>query len=225
MPTQCFGILKGKRVRVTELDDCGAPVPGGSFVVSDGFVTVTLGAELESGDEFVQKNADGALCINQRDPDLLKRLNVTINWCRVDPDIVSLITGSPVELDGGGDTVGFRIEEGRADTKWALELWTGIAGQLCGEDGFPFYGYILLPFVLGSSFGDLTIENAAVTFDTTGYTSGSSGWGVGPFEPIGTPDSPGPLDDAIGPLQHAVLRTVQVPPPDAECGAQTLPTS
>jgi len=222
MTTQCFSVVRGKRVRVTELDACGIPVIGGSFAVSDGFIQVAITAELESGDEFIQKNANGALCINDRSPDALKRLNVIVDWCRVDPDVVSLITINPVEVNGGsgGDVVGFRIQEGSADTNWGLEVWTGLGGDACGDD--VEYGYLLIPYITGATLGDITVENGAATFQTTGYTHGNSGWGVGPYEVIGTNASPTVLDDAIGATDHALLRVVSVDPPAAACGAQVL---
>lgn len=217
MATTCFGVVRGKRVRVTELNACSVPVSGGSFVVSSGFIQATIESDVEDGDEYVQKNADGALCINERAPDSLKRLNITIDWCKVDPDIVNLITGYPQEMDGA-DAVGFRIEEGQADTRWALEIWTGLSDQECAA-GAVQYGYLLIPNITGSTLGEITIENAAATFQTTGYTEGRSGWDVGPYDVIGSPA--GPLDLAISSTQHALLRTTEVTPPTAVCGAQT----
>jgi hypothetical protein len=93
MPTECFTPIRGRRARITELDECGEVAATGSFVVSEGFITVTLSVENESGDEYIQKNAAGKLCVNERNPDALKRLNTEIDWCQVDPDIVALILG------------------------------------------------------------------------------------------------------------------------------------
>lgn len=219
MATQCFKPLRGKRVRVTELDVCGNPVTGNSFVVSDGFVTVALTSELEEGDEYIQKNADGRLCINERAPDSLKRLTVTIDWCEVDPELIQLITGYPPEMDGA-DAVGFRIQSGESDTNWGLEVWTGLAGAAC-EDGDVTYGYLLIPYITGSTLGDYSIGNEVANFQTTGYTVDGSGWGVGPYDVIGgTPGTP--LDVAIGATDHALLRTTTTPPPAAQCGAQVI---
>jgi hypothetical protein len=219
MATKCFSVVRGKRVRVTELDDCGEPLFGGDFVVSDGFVQVALTAELEEGDEYIQKNADGRLCINLKNPDSLKRLNVTVDWCNVDPELISVVTGLPVELDGA-DAVGFRIQSGEYDKKWALEVWTGLGEDSCDEAGDLEYGYLLVPFVTGSTFGDITIANATTTFQTMGFTKGNSGWGVGVYDVIGSP--PGPLDDPMGPTDLALLRVTTVAPPAAVCGAQTI---
>lgn len=218
MPTQCYTTVRGKAVRVTQLDECGAVAD--LFVVSDGFISVTLTAEIESGDEFIQKNANGALCVNERSPDELKRLNVNVDWCQVDPDIISLITGFPVELDGT-DAVGFRVETGQNNEKWALEVWTGLSGDQCAEEGACF-GYILVPFVAGAQFGDIVVENAAATFTTTGYTEANSQWGLGPWDVIGDPAAP--LDVAIAANQIALLRKTCVAPPTAVCGSQAVPS-
>lgn len=132
MAANCYGVVRGKRVRVTRLDSCGAfPVPttANSLVTSSGFVSIQYSPDYEAGDEIIQKNADGALCINDRTCDVFKRTNVTISFCNVDPDLFSLITGNSVEVDGSGNDVGFRIAEGVTCNQFALELWTGIDGQ------------------------------------------------------------------------------------------------
>lgn len=219
MATVCFGVVRGKRVRVTELNVCGVPVTGNSYVVSEGFVQATITADIEDGDQYVQKNANGALCINLRSPDALKRLNVTVDWCKVDPDIINLVTGNPLEMSGA-DAVGFRIQEGPADARWALELWTGLDDDEECTGGEQLYGYLLLPRLTGSTIGDITIENGVTTFQTNGYTESNPGWGVGPYDVIGTPAAP--LDVAMAAVDHALLRTTEVAPPTAVCGAQTL---
>lgn len=220
----CFRMVRGTRLRVTQLDECGNP--DGLYVVTKGFVQVALSSEIEAGDEFVEKNADGDLCINERSPDNLKRLTAEIDWCEVDPDLISIITGFPVEEgESPGDSVGIRVEEGPLNSHWALEMWTRLTGGACGEDG-QCYGYYLIPFLTGGMIGDQTIANAAATFQTTGsYTSGGSGWGVGPWDVIGTDVAPTPLDDPITAVQHELLRVTCVAPPEPSCGAAAIPTS
>ena len=132
MAASCYGVVRGKRVRVTRLDSCGAfPVPttANSLVTSSGFVSVQFSPDYEAGEEIIQKNADGALCVNDRTCDVFKRTNVTISFCNVDPDIMSLVTGNSIEVDGSGNDVGFRVSEGITCNQFALELWTGIDGQ------------------------------------------------------------------------------------------------
>lgn len=218
MATTCFAPIRGKTVRVTELD-CGVPVTGNAVVVTDSFVTVSMESEYEEGTEYVQKNANGDLCINERAPDALKRFTVTIDWCRVDPDLFSMVTGAELELDGA-DVVGFRDSEGINDSEFALELWTGVAGQAgCGTGAL--YGYLLLPRLTGGTYGEFTIEDGStVSFQTIAYTVGNSGWGVGPYDVIGSPA--GPLDVAITASQHRLVRVTEVAPPASACGASVV---
>jgi hypothetical protein len=102
-------------------------------------------------------------------------------------------------------------------------VWTDLAGNVCDEAGNKCYGYTLLPLATGAALGDVTIENASATFQTTGYTEGHSGWGVGPWDVIGSPA--GPLDEAMASDEHALIRTTCVAPPAAVCGAQEIPGS
>lgn len=223
MATQPFTPIRGRRVRVTELDECGNVNLDGQYVVSAGFIMATLGFENESGDEYVQKNAAGDLCVNERTADALKRLTVQIDWCQVDPDVVALITGFAVELDSL-DAVGFRVTEGKYDTRFAVEIWTDLAGNVCDAQGNKCYGYLLLPQVTGAAIdGDLVVENANMTFATSGYSEANSPWGVGPWDVIGDPAAP--LDDAIASDEHLLFRTTCAAPPAAVAGAQEIPGS
>lgn|SRR5690606_8750221 len=228
MPTVCYAPIGGKVVRVTEVDACGAPVPGGQYVVSSGFVSLAISAEVESGTEYLQKNANGDLCVNERAPDSLKRLNLTVDWCNIDPDIVSLITGWPTIEDADGNIVGYDIVSGANDKTFAIELWSRVAGNACSEDGLPLWHYTLLPFVTGATLGgDLTFADATTTLQTTGYTQSGSQWGVGPWDVTGDPNAPTPLEDPVGADTQGRLIVVTLDPPTPSCGAQTItsPTS
>lgn len=128
MAANSFSVVRGKRVRVTRLNSCGAyPVPTttNSLVTSAGFISVQYALDYEAGDEHIQKNANGDLCINDKSNDLFKRVNVTISFCEVDPDLFSLVTGNTLEVDSAGIDVGFRVSEGVTASAFALELWAG----------------------------------------------------------------------------------------------------
>lgn len=129
MASNPFSVVRGKRVRVTRLNGCGAfPVPTttNSFVTSSGFISVQYSLDWEDGDEHIQKNANGDLCINDRSCDQFKRVMVTISFCEVDPDLFSLVTAATLEVDSSGIDVGFRVSEKGACSNFALELWSGL---------------------------------------------------------------------------------------------------
>lgn len=134
MAATCYQIVRGKRIRVTRLDACGAPpaaLAANGNVVSSGFITVAYAFDYEDGDEFIQKNANGDLCINDRSNDVFKRVMVTIDFCGVDPDLLSLVTGSSLVVDSvSGIDQGIDIDETTMGTSnFAFELWGGIDGQ------------------------------------------------------------------------------------------------
>ena len=223
MSTRSMKIVRGKRVRVTRLGACGEPPETAepcSYVVTKGFVTVTMEPQNEEGEELLLLTADGELCINDQSKHNFKRWNLSIELCDVDPELVSLLTRVTLETDANGDVVGFRSLEGRIDEEFAFELWSGVGEQDCvdGEE----YGYMLFPFVAGGTFSDLTIENgvATVTIENA-FTKTGGLWDVGPYDVV--PDEYGaasPLGVAIQPGEHHVQRLTTIAPPAATVGCQ-----
>ena len=223
MTTRSMKIVRGKRVRITRLNPCGeAPAYGEpcAYVVSKGFVTVTMSPQNEEGAEFVLLNADGELCVNDHAQHNFKRWQLAIELCDVDPELVSLITRVTLETDADGKVVGFRSSEGRVNEEFAFELWSGVGEQDCadGEE----YGYMLFPFVAGGVFDDLTIENGVATLTVTNAFTRTGGlWGVGPYDVV--PDeygAPSPLGVPIQPGEHHVQRLTTIAPPSPTVGCQ-----
>lgn len=228
MSTTCFSVVRGKRLRITRLDECGNPPEDetpNSLVVTKGFISVGLSAVSADGTDISQMNADGDLCVNDRSRDQFRRWDLDIELCDVDPALLSMLTNVTVEEDWDGNVVGIRQPEGSTVDSFALELWTGVPGEDClpGQDAT--YGYLLLPFVIGGSLGDVTVENGNTTFSVSAFTKGGGGWGVGPFDVVAEDalNTPGRLDLPIAAGEHMVLRTTTVAPPDPECGAQAMP--
>jgi hypothetical protein len=227
--TQCFNIVRGKVMRVTALDECcsihvGSP-PACEVAVSDGLISVAMTAEIEAGEEIRDRNWAGALCVVDRSPDEFVRWTLEFTFCQVDPSMVTLLTGAPVELGGVGglEAVGFRSRQGRIETKAAVELWSGTSPVECGPGETPSYGYTLLPCVVGGAIGDLTIENGRADFTVSGaFTQGGGGWGVGPYDVISTGGLPSPLADPMQTDEHHLLRLTDVAPPEAACECLSL---
>lgn len=188
MSTRCFAPLLGKRIRVTTLDTCGNPPASATpnaFLATDGFISVSLSAEVEDGAEIIQRKADGSLCVNEKFASSFKRFTVEMEFCGVNPSLVSMVTNAKPYLDWLGNTAGFTVGEGTIVKPFALELWTGLAGAQCAPGAFAG-GYLLLPYVMGGTPGDITVNGAdSVTFSLKGaYTKGGNGWGVGPYQVV-----------------------------------------
>lgn len=219
MATKKLRSIKGRVARITRLDQCGAPVFGTcGFVVTEGFISVTYSREEEAGDEYLQKNAWGTFCINEKDPDLTKWWNVSIVFCEVDPDVLDIIGGAtPVVF--GSDTIGATFGPNAPVGKFGLEVWTKAVGQGACAGGLPEWGYFLLAEVRnGKVDGDITIENAALTLTLTGEgVSASDAWGTGPHG-----DNPMKVVSGFPAGDQLAIVKTDVQPPAPTDGCQPL---
>lgn len=228
MATQCFTPIKGKRIRVTQLDECGRITPTSQSIVTDGFITVNLSGEIEDGNEILVRNANGAICINEKQSDSFKRLTVEIQFCDVNPSLMAVLTNAQEYADYAGDVAGFTVAEGEMTGKFALELWTGLAGQACGEGG-EASGYMLLPLVNAGTMGDLEIgaENA-ITFSLSNATTrGGNTWGTGPYLVMNDSTGPSPvaayLPTPLDSDDHLLIVQTDLAPPPAACEPGVVP--
>lgn len=218
MGTKMLKSLKGRTIRLTRLDACGAPVVGAcSSIVSEGFITVSYAAEVEAGDQYLQKNAWGDLCISEKDPDRTKWVNIGLSLCEVNPDILTLVGGGTAVTDGT-DTIGASFGVDGALDAFALEVWTKQAGRSCAGSA-PEWGYFVAPFVTnGNLDGSIDISNAALTVGLKGEgQQATDDWGVNPY-------GDNPLLAVAGfPAGDfwAVVRTT-VAPPEATDGCVAL---
>jgi hypothetical protein len=170
--TKRYNPIKGRILRVIVLNECGVPVTGddGGVVIVSGFTQVGSSAQYETGDEFITKTADGALCVNEKDADILKRFELTLDLCSIDPGLVAN-TVSPARLLTASESptgTGFALAEGAATTHWSLEVWQRVAGAgACDASGQPLYVYNAWPHLTNGKIGDYEIALAPSTLQIT----------------------------------------------------------
>lgn len=231
MPTVCATPFKVPKLRATRLDECGAVVEGDcSTVVTDGTITVEIAREYEDREDFFKKNGDGVFCVKETDPPILKWINLTMTMCNVDPYLVNLVAGEEVLEDDATppNVIGFRNTEGSsALVNVAIEVWTRTTGGACGP-GETRFGYLLFPWVIEGTIGDLTLENGAADFILTARTRSGSPWGVGPYTvqesaAVATLGDPLPFYQIVGDLDHEEWIWTTLEPPVASCGCIALP--
>jgi hypothetical protein len=231
MATICATPFKVPRLRATRLDECGVPVEGEcSTVVTDGTITVEIAREYEDREDFFKKNGDGVFCVKETDPPILKWINLTMTMCDVDPHLVNLVAGEEVLEDDATEpnVIGFRVTEGSAAlVNVAIEVWTRTTGGACGPNETR-YGYLLFPWVIEGTIGDLTLENGAADFILTARTRSGSPWGVGPYTVqesalAATLGDPLPFYQIVGDLDHEEWIWTTLAPPVASCGCIALP--
>lgn len=228
MGTVCFTAFNGRAMRVTRVDACGRPLYGvAAQVVTDGFVSIGMSGEVREGTEIEMVNAAGNLCLSQKGADQLKWLSVEANFCQVDPDLVSLFQPNNTKLlDYAGNTIGYAESDlQNIDVGVAIEVWADVAGEdLCDNpDAGQTWAYFLLPWVVGGTMGDQTIENAGLTTTINSRTKRNGKWGVGPYDVMAaTAETVGPMLVPVGAREHRRVFLTSVAPPDPLCGAQPL---
>lgn len=241
MASRCWASVRGEVARFTKLNNCCEPVNTACGVVTtDGFISVVLTQEIEAAQVITVKNAADKVCVYDPGCDSLLDLQAVISLCKVNPELIGLMTGQEVVLDYAGVAVGTRRSTDlNCDNRFALELWTDIPNQACepntGGASLKDYGYFLVPCLRSATItGDITIDGAnAVSVELTAKTTIPSLWGTGPVNetldsydvvPIDAANTPGHLLTAIGPTDHDNLQLTTIPPPvvPVDCGCRPL---
>lgn len=219
MAAKCVSLIKACRLRLVKLDVCGAPVVGAkSVLVSDGFIRVQAKAVIETGQEFKQKNACGEYCINETDCDLLTRYDLSVDYCNIDPDAVSMTTSQRL-ISAAGTSIGFASGETvDCDAGYSMELWQKPSGANACDTGVQEWMYWAFPWIDSGTIGDLTFENGPFTFTVNSKTKGvkaAGQWGANNLGPFGVI----PTGEGFQVGEHVMGFLTDVQPPDAVCGA------
>lgn len=230
MATKKWSSVRSCVARLTKLDTCGRPLPVGSpcaYLVTKGYVTINYSPEISEAEEIEVRNACGEICVSDPGCDSLNYISIEVQYCQVDPDAFSMMTGYETVLDYTGTSVGNRISDViSCDEGYALEAWSRIPGSQCEDAAAEGqWGYFLAPWVNGGTIGEFSLTNDAATFSYTGRTSKGSGWREGPW-PVDQQDAlgtPGGLLTPIGPRDHMDIHLTTIAPPDITDGCQAMP--
>jgi hypothetical protein len=100
------GSLFALGMRLTKLDDTGAPLVGANTCyTTEALVTVGIGLEYEEGDEILQRAGSGRICLYYKAPDTLKQGTISdLSVCSPDPNILQFLIGGDVIGTGGSGT-------------------------------------------------------------------------------------------------------------------------
>lgn len=215
-------------MRIVRVDTCGIPVTGtGSLVVvTKGFVQVQNEPQYEDGEEFFERTADGTPCVNQKDDPVLKRFQLTIDFCEVNTTAFAYIASArELTVNAAGVTgQGFAFAEGQPTNRYSLEVWQKVAGSgACDASGNQRYIYNAWPNLGASKVGSYTIENGRSTFQVVsesqaGSTTAVTGWNNGP----GSSTSWLPTGETLGAGEHWLWGVTTTAPPSPACNPATL---
>lgn len=201
---------------------CGIVKGANNAVASTAIVRLQSTPEYETGDEFIQKNGCGDICLYVKNADKLKRMNLTLELCTRDMQMLELLTGGQLILSGT-EVIGFsRRGVGAADPNpVSIELWTraiptGTSGA-CPETGAAQASWWRWVYPRATfTLGDVTHENGIGLVSLTGFADPNPFWTNGPFN-----DWPGNAFPDPDSPEHFVLDTVG--PPTTQCGYISVP--
>lgn len=154
------GSLFALGMRVTKLDAAGAPLVGPTnSYTTDALIQAQIGLEYEDGEEIIQKNGAGRICLTYKANDSLKRGTITgLQVCTPDPNILQFMVGGNV-LERGDQQVGYQAPEVGSDPNpngFSLELWT----RAIIDGAFAGYFWWVLPRANVRPTGEWTLSGA-----------------------------------------------------------------
>jgi len=231
-----FPIFKGLAMRATRIDACGKPIEGdGNRLVTKGFISVQLTPVMRARQEPEQIAADGLVCFSGTTPATRKWHTVEVQFCGVDPELISMLTGYEKVL-GYDDAVIGMGDLPDVDDEYgvAIEVWTGgDSDDDCPEplddtvfgatDGGKTNGYLLFGAREWMPTGNMLINDGIATFGLSGITYRIPQWGRGPYNVL--QDKTGKASRLkVGPgnKRHYTLLRTKVAPPKPTDGAVKL---
>lgn len=172
------------RLRVTELGATGAPVTGASSgFVSDQMIELADSPDIETGQEILVRTGDGSLCVDYRDPNLVKRRLLTLSVCGVQDELFELLVGALL-IQSGGNTIGHADPVlGAIPNPYgvALEGWSKNLVGGTTDATLPYFRW-LYPRTYGWTRGEDRLLNGHLAWTFNGIAIENAGMrATGPF--------------------------------------------
>lgn len=218
----CLGSARVCALRVTRLDaNCNIVKGANNAVASSAIVRLQSSPEYETGDEFLQKNGCGDICLYIKALDKLKRMNLQMDLCTRDMELIELLTGASLYTIDGAVSGLSRRGIGEADPdRVSVELWTkaiptGQSGACTQGNGATWWRWVYPAATF--TLGDVTHENGIGLVTLSGFADPNPNWYNGPFNDW-------PADEAfdINSPEHFILDSDG--PPATTCGYITVPS-
>lgn len=210
----CGASIQACAERIAVLEQDGVPLPGsGHLYVTDALVKLEATPVYYKGVEIEVPNACGNLCVNYKARDVLKRYDLALELCSIDPELEAMLVGGE-SFTSGGLTVGGSVPAvGTIGAPYgvSVELWSKhiVDGD---QDGVhPWIHWVIPRSYWQPGKNTWDVNHMQRLFD--GFTSENPNWFNGPSN-----DWTFSSDRSI-----AWAFTTTIPTP--ACGAQTLPAS
>lgn len=186
-------------IRVTQLTEGGAPVTGASSgYVTESAISLGISITTEDGDSLVQKNGCGDICATLNEPDKIKGIELSAEFCQLDAYLLKLLTGAELFTEGL-NAIGFQFAAvGSTPAPICFEGWSKAWDgdhQAVVPATSPDAAYIhwVFPYTRWVQ-GDLTLEHDLMVVPAT--AKGAENPSIGDTGPYG--DWPTAVETAGG---------------------------
>jgi hypothetical protein len=180
--TDCLPQVHCCAMRVGALDISGVPLPGAeNLYVTNSMTKVTLKPVYETGNEITERNACGAVVVDYKSPDSLKRADIEIEIVTPDPFLHQLLADGGVAFAASAGGTGFQYPPIGQITGYgvSIELWTKRINNGALDSTFP-YAWWALPKVQNLKLGDREFSETAQKTIFTGECYENAAWFDGP---------------------------------------------
>lgn len=212
--SRCTGSIQAVRLRVCRLLADGTPDAGAdNLYVTDALIKVDWKLVLKAGTSYELANGSDNLCINYQARDRIKSVDLTMELCVLDAELIELLTGAHI-ITIGGEHRGWSLPDPDEDldNEVSIEVWSlamdGDEQAVIGSDlAYHRWVWPRTTWV----FGDGSLANEPLRVPVSGRGRSNSNFGDGPGNDF-------PWGAISGPMGEFLDDSV----PDATCGYQTL---
>lgn len=218
----CYTPLLACRLRVALLAANGAPSAGADHqAITDSLISVKYSLDITEGASFEQKNGCGVTCVQYQGQDRVKGVNLTMELCHLDVELIALMTGASLVSEVGRTNIGTALPAVDADLtrRVSVEVWsyawdgdeqaidtTGGSEALYIRTIFPSTSWVE---------GERTYEEGITRITLVGKGRSNSNFGNGPGNDL-------PWGAYVTPKGEYIDDNAL---PSATCGTQTLVAS
>lgn len=184
-------------------------------VVSKAIVSLKSTPEYDTGQEYLQKNGCGDIVISVRDCDRLKRVNLEMELCLRDLELLELLTGGNLYSTDIGTVedpdvrnigLGRRGIGQSCPTPVSIEVWSKAAdasGDCSANADFAWWRSVWPKAHL--TLSDVELGNGVAMIKLNGFGEPNPNWGDGPFNDW-------PADETLDPNEPEAFVLDTAPP-------------
>lgn len=179
------GQVQACALRVSRLEPNGVPDPGSNNrYTTDALVRLGIDFDIRAGEELSQVNGSGEECVYYKSDDKYRKLNLTLEICTPDPELIELLAGGTVAYELT-DAIGYSLPKisDAAPRDVGIEAWSRAVIDGTQASSRPWWRTIL-PLTRNWKFAGFAVENGVRTVVLNGHGYQNSNFFDGPLNDI-----------------------------------------